>query len=129
MDWFVVLAWTGFCWLWPSDWHVSERLASLVQDVVSAKVRNIYMYIYLQARSEDYAFFWDSAVLDYVVEQKPCNTLQSVGRLFAKIGYGFGLQKNSPFKNELSVHILQLRESGYIDELKVKWYVFYSILI
>ncbi|XP_074661552.1 glutamate receptor ionotropic, kainate 2-like [Tubulanus polymorphus] len=73
-------------------------------------------------RTSDYAFIWDSAVLDYVVEQQPCN-LKSVGRLFGKIGYGFGLQKNSPYTEILSGHILRLREIGFMEKLQRKWYV------
>ena len=74
-----------------------------------------------QVRNEDYAFIWDSAVLDYAVEQIPCNSIHTVGRLFGKIGYGFGLQKSSPYREELSTHILQMRETGFMDQLKVKW--------
>ncbi len=70
---------------------------------------------------DEYAFIWDSAVLDYEVEKEPCNTVQTVGRIFAKNGYGFGLQKSSPYNNELSTHILQLREIGFMEELKKKW--------
>ncbi len=64
---------------------------------------------------------WDSAVLDYEVEKEPCNSIQTVGRLFGKIGYGFGLQKSSPYNDELSTHILQMREMGFTEELKQKW--------
>ncbi|CAH1789877.1 unnamed protein product [Owenia fusiformis] len=73
-------------------------------------------------REGNYAFIWDDVVLDYIVQNRPCNTVKTVGRLFGKIGYGFALQKNSPYKHEISTHILQLREMGYMDELKKKWY-------
>ena len=65
-------------------------------------------------------------MLDYIVEQEPCNTIQTVGRIFGRVGYGLGLQKNSIFNEELSMHILQLRETGYMDELKVKWCVLHA---
>ena len=55
------------------------------------------------------------------MEEKPCDTLRNVGRLFGKIGYGFGLQKSSPYKDELSYHILRLREEGYMEYLVNKW--------
>ncbi|XP_078578483.1 glutamate receptor 2-like isoform X1 [Branchiostoma floridae x Branchiostoma japonicum] len=74
-----------------------------------------------KAREERYAFIWDSAVLDYVVKQPPCN-LRTVGRLFGKIGFGFGLQKGSAYTDAFSIAILQARESGYLDKLKEKWY-------
>ena len=60
-------------------------------------------------------------MLDYEKAQRPCNTLVTVGREFGKIGYGFALQKNSPYREELSTHILQLRENGFMDGLKHKW--------
>ncbi len=75
----------------------------------------------MKTREEDYAFIWDSAVLDYWVEEKPCNTIQRVGQLFDKNGYGFGLQKSSPYREELSTYILQMKETGFIDQLKIKW--------
>eukprot|EP00058_Branchiostoma_floridae_P007221 XP_002592709.1 hypothetical protein BRAFLDRAFT_67149 [Branchiostoma floridae] len=74
-----------------------------------------------KAREERYAFIWDSAVLDYVVKQPPCN-LRTVGRLFGKIGFGFGLQKGSAYTDAFSIAILQARESGYLDKLKEKWF-------
>ncbi|XP_066270647.1 glutamate receptor 2-like isoform X4 [Branchiostoma lanceolatum] len=74
-----------------------------------------------KARDERYAFIWDSAVLDYVVKQPPCN-LRTVGRLFGKIGFGFGLQKGSAYTDAFSIAILQARESGYLDKLKEKWF-------
>lgn len=41
-----------------------------------------------KARTENYAFIWDSAVLEYAVEQEPCNTLRSIDKLFGLIGLG-----------------------------------------
>lgn len=75
----------------------------------------------IQVRNGDFAYVWDSAVLEYIVEEEPCD-LQTVGRIFGKLGYGFGLQKNSPYTQQLSSLILQLRETGFIDQLKHKWF-------
>ena len=80
----------------------------------------------IQTRQGHFALLWDSPVLDYIVEQEPCNTIQTVGRIFGRVGYGLGLQKNSVFNEELSMHILQLRETGYMDDLKVKWCVHFA---
>lgn len=33
------------------------------------------------------------------------------------------MQKSSPYQKELSAHILRLREIGYLEELKTKWFV------
>jgi len=42
-------------------------------------------------------------------------------RVFGKFGYGFGLQKDSPFTQQFSVNVLELRQKGYIETLKSKW--------
>ncbi|KAI8489787.1 hypothetical protein Bbelb_324170 [Branchiostoma belcheri] len=71
--------------------------------------------------NDDYAFIWDSAVLDYEAEQEPCE-IMTVGRLFGKIGYGFGLPMQSLYTERFSLEIMKLRKSGEIDKLKRKWY-------
>ncbi|ELU04581.1 hypothetical protein CAPTEDRAFT_40099, partial [Capitella teleta] len=76
----------------------------------------------LKAREGGYAFIWDSPVLDFAVQQPPCDTVHTVGRVFGQVGYGLGLQKSSPYGEELSMYILQLRESGFLDDLKTKWF-------
>ncbi|CAH1789873.1 unnamed protein product [Owenia fusiformis] len=76
-----------------------------------------------RVRQGNYAFIWDDVVLDFIAQSEPCNTVKTVGRRFGKISFGFGLQKRSPYKHELSSHIMQLREIGYIDEIKKKWWM------
>ncbi|KAI8508544.1 hypothetical protein Bbelb_136430, partial [Branchiostoma belcheri] len=73
-----------------------------------------------RARRGNYAFVWDSGILDYVTKTPPCD-LKTVGRLFSKTGYGFALQKNSPYTKEFTEKILWARESGKLEELFNKW--------
>ncbi|XP_066286903.1 glutamate receptor ionotropic, kainate 2-like isoform X1 [Branchiostoma lanceolatum] len=73
-----------------------------------------------RARRGNYAFVWDSGILDYVTKTPPCD-LKTVGRLFSKTGYGFALQKNSPYTKEFTEKILWARESGKLEELFSKW--------
>ena len=56
--------------------------------------------------AEQYAFIWDSAVLEYVASQKPCNKI-IVGGLFNQFGYGIALRKHSHHTNAFSLQILQ----------------------
>lgn len=42
-------------------------------------------------------------------------------RVFGKFGYGFGLQKNSPFTHHFSINVLELRQKGYMETMKSKW--------
>jgi len=57
------------------------------------------------------AFIWDSSRLDYEAAQN-CD-LVTAGELFGRSGYGIGLQKNSPWTQEISLQILALHESQY----------------
>lgn len=70
----------------------------------------------------DYAFIWDSAVLEYVINQDPCNTF-ILNDLFSPLGYGIGLPLHSPYKDAISNEILKLRENGFLDKLKSEWFV------
>lgn len=45
----------------------------------------------------------------------------TVGSLLGKIGYGFGLPKDSPFTKQLSAAILELKHSGSLGVLERKW--------
>jgi hypothetical protein len=70
----------------------------------------------------NYAFIWDSVVLEYIEHQQgECGSLMTVGSLLGKIGYGFGLPKDSPYTKQLSNAILELRHSGVMDALEQKW--------
>ncbi|EDO30203.1 predicted protein, partial [Nematostella vectensis] len=72
--------------------------------------------------NENYAFIWDSAVLEFVAHnQISCGTLITSGSVFGRIGYGFGLAKDSPYTKQLSNAILQLRHAGYMEFLDRKW--------
>jgi ionotropic glutamate receptor NMDA 1 len=65
------------------------------------------------------AFIWDSSRLDYEAAQN-CD-LVTAGELFGRSGYGIGLQKNSPWTQEISLQILALHENGSMEDLDGKW--------
>lgn len=60
-----------------------------------------------KARKEKYAYITEAPYLEYYNQQKPCNTRLLNNLLQAK-GYGVGLQKNSPYTNQISVAILEV---------------------
>ncbi|XP_070556833.1 glutamate receptor ionotropic, kainate 2-like [Ptychodera flava] len=93
-------------------WSVMQSQETLVQDSVQGIER---------VRRGKYAFIWDSAVLDYSASKPPCN-VRTVGHTFAKIGYGLGLQLDSPYTERFTLEILRLRQEGYIDELHKKYF-------
>ena len=69
--------------------------------------------------SEHYAFLWDSAIVNYY-KSKYCK-LQTIGGEFQKDGYALGLKKASPFTQEFSLAILNLRQNGFIEHALKKW--------
>ncbi|XP_068679822.1 glutamate receptor ionotropic, kainate 2-like isoform X2 [Montipora foliosa] len=74
-----------------------------------------------KARTEKYAYITEKPYLEYYDQQKPCNTRLLNNLLQAK-GYGIALQGNSPYTNEISVAILELRERNFIEKTRRKWW-------
>ncbi|XP_071944890.1 glutamate receptor 2-like [Antedon mediterranea] len=72
-------------------------------------------------RDGNYAFIFDSAVLDYEANVEPCD-VRTVGRLFGKIGYGLGLARNSLYTEPFSLEILKLRQSDFMDGLQKRYF-------
>ncbi|KAK2574078.1 Glutamate receptor 2 [Acropora cervicornis] len=74
-----------------------------------------------KARTEKYAYITEKPYLEYYDQQKPCNTRLLNNLLQAK-GYGIALQGNSPYTNDISVAILDLRERNFIEKTRRKWW-------
>ncbi|KAL9979024.1 hypothetical protein ACROYT_G016616 [Oculina patagonica] len=73
-------------------------------------------------RTENYAFIWDSAVLEYEVQREPCNTLTLIERPFGSINYGFALPRHSPYTHNFSVAMLELQQEGFLERMTEKWF-------
>ncbi|CAG2110200.1 unnamed protein product, partial [Medioppia subpectinata] len=67
-----------------------------------------------------YAFFMESAVIDYITERH-CNLTQ-VGGLLDSKGYGIATKKDSKYRTPLSEAIVKLQETGVLRELKKTWW-------
>ncbi|ODN01368.1 Glutamate [NMDA] receptor subunit 1 [Orchesella cincta] len=67
------------------------------------------------------AFIWDSSRLQYEAAQD-CDLMTS-GELFGRSGYAIGLQKGSPWANEVTLAILEFHESGFMEKLDDKWII------
>ncbi|XP_075243504.1 glutamate receptor ionotropic, NMDA 1-like isoform X2 [Convolutriloba macropyga] len=65
------------------------------------------------------AFIWDSAVLDYEIS-KDCS-LMTVGELFHRSGFGVGMPKNSPWREDISKAVLAFHEDGSLEGLDSDW--------
>ncbi|GFU33942.1 glutamate receptor subunit 1 [Nephila pilipes] len=65
------------------------------------------------------AFIWDSSRLEYEAAQD-CN-LVTAGEQFGRSGYGIGLQKHSLWADQVTLELLGMHESGYMEELDNRW--------
>ncbi|KAJ8957117.1 hypothetical protein NQ318_007333 [Aromia moschata] len=68
----------------------------------------------------NYAFLMESTMLDYIV-QRDCNLTQIGGLLDSK-GYGIATPMGSPWRDKISLAILDLQEKGEIQMLYDKWW-------
>ncbi|OXU28647.1 hypothetical protein TSAR_008623 [Trichomalopsis sarcophagae] len=68
----------------------------------------------------NYAFLMESTMLDYIV-QRDCNLTQIGGLLDTK-GYGIATPMGSPWRDKISLAILELQEKGEIQILYDKWW-------
>ncbi|GLV33810.1 uncharacterized protein CBL_11303 [Carabus blaptoides fortunei] len=68
----------------------------------------------------NYAFLMESTMLDYIV-QRDCNLTQIGGLLDTK-GYGIATPMGSPWRDKISLAILELQEKGEIQMLYDKWW-------
>uniref|UniRef100_A0A6P6Y478 Glutamate [NMDA] receptor subunit 1-like n=1 Tax=Dermatophagoides pteronyssinus TaxID=6956 RepID=A0A6P6Y478_DERPT len=67
------------------------------------------------------AFIWDSPRLEYETSQD-CDFVLS-GELFGRSGYCIGLQKNSFWTDEVTLALLRMHESGFMESLDNKWII------
>ncbi|KAK5640359.1 hypothetical protein RI129_011170 [Pyrocoelia pectoralis] len=68
----------------------------------------------------NYAFLMESTMIDYAV-QRDCNLTQIGGLLDSK-GYGIATPKGSPWRDKISLAILELQEKGVIQILYDRWW-------
>uniref|UniRef100_A0A8C4PYV6 Ionotropic glutamate receptor C-terminal domain-containing protein n=1 Tax=Eptatretus burgeri TaxID=7764 RepID=A0A8C4PYV6_EPTBU len=67
-----------------------------------------------------YAFLLESTMNEYH-RQRNCNLTQIGGQLDTK-GYGIGMPLGSPYRDDITLAILQLQERNRIEILKRKWW-------
>ncbi|KAK8743063.1 hypothetical protein OTU49_001508, partial [Cherax quadricarinatus] len=68
----------------------------------------------------NYAFLMESSMLDYYV-QRNCNLTQIGGLLDSK-SYGIATPMGSPWRDKISLAILELQEKGVIQVLYNRWW-------
>ncbi|MEE6468090.1 hypothetical protein FKM82_008159 [Ascaphus truei] len=68
----------------------------------------------------DYALLMESTSIEYVT-QRNCNLTQ-IGGLIDSKGYGVGTPIGSPYRDKITIAILQLQEEGKLHMIKEKWW-------
>ncbi|CAL4124820.1 unnamed protein product, partial [Meganyctiphanes norvegica] len=68
----------------------------------------------------NYAFLMESTMLDYTI-QRNCNLTQ-IGGLLNSNSYGIATPIGSPWRDKISLAILELQEKGHIQMLYSKWW-------
>ncbi|XP_072277038.1 glutamate receptor ionotropic, NMDA 2B [Pyxicephalus adspersus] len=69
------------------------------------------------------AFIYDAAVLNYMAGRDEGCKLVTIGsgKVFASTGYGIAIQKDSGWKRQIDLAILQLFGDGEMEELEALW--------
>ncbi|XP_070198237.1 glutamate receptor ionotropic, kainate 3-like isoform X2 [Littorina saxatilis] len=73
-----------------------------------------------KVKDEDYAFFWDTTVNKYktIID---CD-LMEIGPSFDPKGFGIGVPPGATYRDELSMAILKLSDTGKLHELETKYW-------
>ncbi|CAL8315432.1 unnamed protein product [Boreogadus saida] len=70
--------------------------------------------------TSDYAFLMESTTIEFVT-QRNCN-LTMIGGLMDSKAYGVGTPMGSPYRDKITIAILQLQEEGKLHMMKEKWW-------
>nr|XP_020656261.1 glutamate receptor ionotropic, kainate 3 [Pogona vitticeps] len=73
-----------------------------------------------RALTSDYALLMESTTIEYIT-QRNCNLTQ-VGGLIDTKGYGIGTPMGSPYRDKITIAILQLQEEAKLHAMKDKWW-------
>jgi len=75
-----------------------------------------------KVRSENYAFIMESMAARYELNRQPCD-LTTIGPDFASRSYGLAVPKNWPYMDQFHAGIMDMKESGALDQLEKHWWV------
>ncbi|XP_078665309.1 glutamate receptor ionotropic, delta-2-like [Branchiostoma floridae x Branchiostoma belcheri] len=75
-----------------------------------------------KVREGNYAFIWDTPIIEYVALNDPDCSLTTAENSFYERGYGIALQRDSPYREAFSYGILQMQENGRMNKLKERWW-------
>ncbi|XP_016071989.1 PREDICTED: glutamate receptor ionotropic, kainate 1 isoform X1 [Miniopterus natalensis] len=96
-----------------------EKMWAFMSSRQQALVRNSDEGIQ-RVLTTDYALLMESTSIEYVM-QRNCNLTQ-IGGLIDSKGYGVGTPIGSPYRDKITIAILQLQEAGTLHMMKEKWW-------
>ncbi|KAM5149024.1 glutamate receptor ionotropic, NMDA 2B [Mantella aurantiaca] len=123
----------------PNDFSPAFRFGTVPNGSTERNIRNNYleMHTYMvkfnQKSVQDAllslktgkldAFIYDAAVLNYMAGRDEGCKLVTIGsgKVFASTGYGIAIQKDSGWKRQIDLAILQLFGDGEMEELEALW--------
>ncbi|XP_048191007.1 glutamate receptor ionotropic, NMDA 2B [Perognathus longimembris pacificus] len=123
----------------PNDFSPPFRFGTVPNGSTERNIRNNYaeMHAYMgkfnQRGVDDAllslktgkldAFIYDAAVLNYMAGRDEGCKLVTIGsgKVFASTGYGIAIQKDSGWKRQIDLAILQLFGDGEMEELEALW--------
>ncbi|XP_052800896.1 glutamate receptor ionotropic, NMDA 2B-like [Mya arenaria] len=68
-----------------------------------------------------HAFIYDANVLEFVAGRDEDCALLTVGRWYAMSGYGVGVKRGSPLREEVNEIILNMQHAGEIERMQAFW--------
>ncbi|KAJ8345206.1 hypothetical protein SKAU_G00293990 [Synaphobranchus kaupii] len=123
----------------PNDFSPPFRFGTVPNGSTERNIRNnykemhSYMVKYHQKNVDEAlyslksgkldAFIYDAAVLNYMAGRDEGCKLVTIGsgKVFATTGYGIAIQKDSSWKRQVDLAILQLFGDGEMEELEALW--------
>lgn len=75
---------------------------------------------FLKVKEGNYAFFWDTTVNKYMTIMD-CEFME-IGPHFDPKGFGIGVPPGATYREELSMAILKMSDTGLLHELENKWW-------
>nr|XP_038965556.1 glutamate receptor ionotropic, kainate 3 isoform X1 [Rattus norvegicus] len=96
-----------------------EKMWAFMSSKPSALVKNNEEGIQ-RTLTADYALLMESTTIEYIT-QRNCNLTQ-IGGLIDSKGYGIGTPMGSPYRDKITIAILQLQEEDKLHIMKEKWW-------
>nr|XP_033812399.1 glutamate receptor ionotropic, kainate 3 [Geotrypetes seraphini] len=96
-----------------------EKMWAFMSSKPSAIVKNKEEGIQ-RVLTADYALLMESTTIEYII-QRNCNLTQ-IGGLIDSKGYGIGTPMGSPYRDRITLAILQLQEEDKLHIMKEKWW-------